>query len=109
MQELPGVSATVLRDALRSSGYPLSPLVEGVRQDSLDELERTLLALLGEYESSDHDRKRAVREIVITARQHCQWTVAKHPEKTEALLWLRTWLENPPLFPEWAALRRRML
>jgi hypothetical protein len=38
---------------------------------------------------------------VITARDHAKWT-----HKDENLLWLTTWLENPPLFPAWSRLRK---
>lgn len=76
-------------------------MVDGVRQSNLEELESTLLALLAEYESGDAAHRRAVRKLVITAKDHAKWT-----SKQENLLWLTTWLENPPLFPAWARLRR---
>jgi len=76
-------------------------MVEGVRQSNLGALELSLLALLVEYESGDAAHKRAVRKLVITARDHAKWT-----HKAENLLWLTTWLENPPLFPVWARLRK---
>ena len=76
-------------------------MVEGVRQSNLGALELSLLALLVEYESGDAAHKRAVRKLVITARDHAKWT-----HKEENLLWLTTWLENPPLFPAWALLRK---
>lgn len=106
-----GVDPAKLRAPLRESGASLSPMVEGVRQDGLADLERTLDALAREYEAGDAMRRRAVRAEVILARQHAVWAARaaaaeKLAEKEEALLWLRTWLENPPLFPAWAALRR---
>lgn len=94
------ISETYLRKLLRDSGVPLAPMVEGVRQSNLGALELSLLALLAEYESGDAAHKRAVRKLVITARDHAKWT-----GKEENLLWLSTWLENPPLFPAWARLR----
>jgi hypothetical protein len=96
------VSDAYLRRLVRDSGVALVPLVEGVRQEDLAALERTLLALLAE------DR-RAARRLVIEARQHAQWAVSKHPEKQEMILWMRTWLENPDIFPAWVALRKRVL
>ena len=39
------ISNTYLKKLLRDSQHPLHPLVEGVRQDSMEELERTLLGL----------------------------------------------------------------
>jgi hypothetical protein len=82
----------------------LDPTVEGVRQDSLESLERTLSALAAEYAKAGPERKKAIRGIAIEARRHAEWA-----KRAESELWIRTWLENPPLFPVWAALRRRAL
>lgn len=102
--ELAPVSESYLRKLLRESGVPLAPMVDGVRQSNLDELESSLLALLAEYESGDAASRRLVRELVITAKDHARWT-----HKEENLLWLTTWLENPPLFPAWLRLRKNIL
>lgn len=103
-----------LRKPLRACGLPLSPMVEGVRQESLAELERSLNALAEHYAASEPLRRRAIRAEVQVARQHAEWAArAAHAEtrddKQEVLLWLRTWLENPPLFPAWAGLRKSKL
>jgi hypothetical protein len=98
------VSETYLRKLLRDSVVPLAPMVDGVRQSNLGTLELSLLALLFEYESGDAAQQRAVRKLVITAKDHARWT-----RKRENLLWLTTWLENPPLFPAWARLRRNTI
>jgi hypothetical protein len=95
------ISESYLRQLLRESGAPLTPMVEGVRQSNLGALELSLLALLAEYESGDAVRKRAVRQLVIAAKDRAKWT-----HKEENILWLTTWLENPPLFPAWARLRK---
>jgi hypothetical protein len=79
-------------------------MVEGVRQGTLDELESSLLALLDEFERGDANRRSAVRRLVITAKDHARW--AKRAEKEEMILWLLTWLENPPVFRDWVRLRR---
>jgi hypothetical protein len=102
-EALQPVSENYLRKLLRDSGVPLAPMVEGVRQSNLGALELSLLALLVEYESGDAAHRRAVRKLVITARDHAKWT-----HKEENLLWLTTWLENPPLFPAWARLRKEL-
>ena len=95
------VSENYLRKLLRESGAALAPLVEGVRQASLDQLEASLIAMLAEYENGDTARRQAVRRLVITAKDHARWA-----RKEETLLWLTTWLENPPVFREWVKLRR---
>jgi hypothetical protein len=102
--EFPEVSSKTLRDALRESGLPLAPLVEGARQETLESLERTLLALLDEYEQGDRLRQRQVRDAVILAKQH-----ATFAHRDEVVLWARTWLENPPLFRSWVELRKRAI
>ena len=106
------ISESYLRKLLRSSGVPLTPLVEGVRQGTLDELQASLLTLLVEYEEGNKTRRNAVRRLVITAKDHARWAV-RNPElkadKEEMILWMTTWLENPPLFPGWVRLRRVLL
>jgi hypothetical protein len=102
-----------LRKLLRSSGYTLSAFVEGVRQDDLETLERTLVALAAEYEASEGDRARAIRREVITAKDHARFasrrakTAERRAEKEEMLLWMMVWLENPAVFATWVKLRRR--
>jgi len=108
--DLAPVSGSYLRRLLRESGVPLSPLVEGVRQETFDALESSLLNLLNEYESGDVARRGSVRRVVIEAKDHARWA-ARRPErraeKEEMALWMLTWLENPPLFPQWVRLRRQ--
>lgn len=104
VEELGPITESYLRKLLRDTGVPLTPMVDGVRQSNLEELESTLLALLAEYESGDAAYRLAVRKLVITAKDHARW---RH--KAENALWLTTWLENPALFPAWARLRRQTI
>ena len=94
------ISDSTFRKILRESGIPLSPLVEGVRQDNLEDLERTLLQLLDELPRS--------RQAVITAKDHARMAERRSPTpaRQEAILWMTIWLENPPLFRDWLALRK---
>ena len=106
------ISESYLRKLLRESGVPLASMVEGVRQGSFDELEASLARLLAEYESGDAAQRTGVRRLVITAKEHARWAARKSREpadKEEMTLWMVTWLENPPLFPEWVRLRRGLL
>jgi hypothetical protein len=108
--ELDPVSGSYLRRLLRESGVPLSPLVEGVRQESFDALESSLLNLLTEYESGDMAMRTTIRRLVIESKDHARWAARKsdkRAEKQEMALWMLTWLENPPLFPRWVKLRRQ--
>jgi hypothetical protein len=108
--ELAPISAPYLRRLLRESGRPLSPLVEGVRQSSLAELERTLCALAEEYARASADLRRSIRRLVIIARDHAR-LAARRPGastvKLEMILWMHTWLENPDAFALWVDLRKK--
>jgi hypothetical protein len=111
-QRLAPVSESYLRKLVRAVGRPMAPIIEGVVQDSFDDLERTLAALQVEYEVSDPERKRAIRKSVITAKDHAFFALKRmQPEderresKEEMLLWMRTWLENPSVFSTWLTLR----
>jgi hypothetical protein len=104
----PGSDA-YLRRLLRESGISLAPLVEGVRQESFQVLESSLMKLLHEYATGHRARQLGIRRLVIDARAHARWAARKEDsraEKQEMMLWMLTWLENPPLFPEWVRLRR---
>jgi hypothetical protein len=111
LAELSGISPGYLRRLLRESGVPLGPLVEGVRQETFEALESSLLNLLKEYESSDAARRQSIRRLVIEAKDHARFA-ARKPERTlekeEMALWMLTWLENPPLFPQWVQIRRKI-
>lgn len=107
--ELAPISETYLRDLLRDCGLPLHPLIEGVRQDTPENLERTLLQLENQYSAGDREIKRACRALVIRAKDHARFALAKKPEKEEMILWMMTWLENPSAFPLWLDLRKRAL
>ncbi len=105
LADLSPIKEATLRRLLRESDWPLSPLVEGVRQDTADNLERTLTALASQYE---HNPTQA-RQAVLIARQHAEWNLRRNPDdaaRQETLLWLRTWLENPVVFETWVRLRR---
>jgi hypothetical protein len=108
--DLAPISGSHLRRLLRESGVPLAPLVEGVRQESFDALESSLLSFLEEYERADVAGRTSVRRVVIEAKEHARWAARnpeKRTEKQEMALWMLTWLENPPLFPQWVKLRRQ--
>jgi hypothetical protein len=107
--DLAPISGSHLRRLLRESGVPLAPLVEGVRQETFEALESSLLNLLAEYERGDLAARTSVRRLVIEAKDHARWAARKtekRAEKEEMALWMLTWLENPPLFPQWVKLRR---
>ena len=108
-EALAPISDSHLRKLLRDSGARLSPMVAGVRQANFDDLEASLTALLDEYENGEARRRTAVRKLVITAKDHARWASKSNlaaSNKPEMILWMLTWLENPPVFREWVKLRR---
>jgi hypothetical protein len=101
------VSEDYLRDLLRRSGARLAPMVEGVRQDDLVHLRRTLAALAVEYAARPAD----ARKLVIRAKERGK-LAARHARdgesraaREEMVRWMLVWLENPPAFDLWAGIR----
>lgn len=103
---------------LRQTGIPLAPMVEGVRQDSLESLDRTLLNLLDEYETAqqagDSRRQHEIRRLVILAKDHAKMAAraaqgTRQRDKIEMVLRMLTWLENPGVFRQWIRLRNATL
>ena len=78
-------------------------MVEGVRQDSLAELERTLGQMKDEP---------ACRALVLTAKEHARLSLrsakTERAAKLEMITWMTVWLETPELFRQWLALRKRV-
>ena len=106
------VSENYLRKLVRNCGVPLHPMVEGVRQATFEDLEASLLRLLEEYQHGHAARRMAVRRLVITAKDHARLAARsqqKREDKQEMLLWLTTWLENPPVFADWVKIRRDIM
>jgi hypothetical protein len=117
-ERLAPVSDGYLRGLLRDCGLPLDPVVEGIRQDSFDELERTLLAIGEEYsralEAGDRERAASCRGAVITGKEHARLAARRRgasqeisARKEEMAAWMLIWLENPAIFPAWLALRKK--
>lgn len=110
------VSQAYLRKLLREAGARMSPMVEGVRQEDFEVLERSLLALQEVYSRAlsegQRERAKACRKLVIAAKDHARWlarrakTEQQRAIKTEMADWILVWLENPPLFAQWLRLRK---
>ncbi len=117
-ERLAPISGAYLQKLVRASGFPMDPVVEGVRQDSLEELERTLTGIGEEYakavESGDAARAAGCRQAVITGKEHARLAAHRRgvaPEaralKEEMAAWMLLWLENPAIFPTWLSLRKK--
>jgi hypothetical protein len=107
----PNIKERTLRQALRESSLKLDPIVEGVRQDSLQELARTLTALQHEYQAAtgNRDRMQRIRSLVIESKTHARFASRRKPEKQEMIEWMLVWLRDPSLFDTWVRLRLRSL
>ena len=108
------ISEGYLRQLLRASGRPLAPLVDGVRQESFEQLRSSLIALAEVYGAGDPQTARCSRRLVIEAKDHARWATRspktspeKKAEKEEMISWMLTWLENPAVFSTWVRLRDR--
>jgi len=101
-----GASKAYLRRLLREMPVRLHPLVEGVRQDGLENLSRTLTGLSEVYAVEPKES----RECVLESKRHAQILLAKTPGEAwrkVVLLHLNTWLENPSIYPVWSRLQKQ--
>jgi hypothetical protein len=117
-ERLAPISDAYLQKLVRASAIPMDPVVEGVRQDSFEELERTLTGIGEAYakalESGDTARAASCRQAVITSKEHAHLAARRRgvaPEtrafKAEMAAWMLLWLENPAIFPTWLSLRKK--
>lgn len=114
------VSESYLRDLLRATGLPFEQPYAGVTQHTFEELQESLVELgqvyAGAVAAGDRARARHCRRQVIAARDRASY-LARNPrtaperkaEKEEMARWMLVWLENPEVFPAWAAARKRAI
>jgi hypothetical protein len=104
-----------LREVADELQIKLSPLVEGIRQDGFESLERTLRAM-GEHYAARPESRQECRRLVIESKEHAQFAERRFDRdgdaeardvKREMILWMRVWLDDPALFGTWLELRRR--
>ncbi len=95
--ELAPISESYLRRLLRASGVPMTPEVEGVRQEDFAALERTLLA------TTDPAAVRLAKRHAELARRSPR---ANQAVKTEMIEWMRVWLETRDAFAVWVKRRK---
>ncbi|MEO8596810.1 MAG: hypothetical protein ABI759_26055 [Candidatus Solibacter sp.] len=118
MMRLAPVSESYLRDLLRATGIPFDQPYSGIRQHTFEELEESLLSMLGVYREStaggNRDRARYCRRQVIAAKDRArflagnpQTATEKRAGKEEMAQWMLVWLENPEVFPAWVEARKK--
>ena len=114
------VSESYLRDLLRDTGLPFEQPFAGVRQHTLEELEASLEEMRQVYAAAvaagDRERARYCRRQVIAAKDRAKFlagnprtSAEKRAQKEEMAQWMLVWLDNPEVFPAWAAARKRAL
>ncbi len=108
---LPDVSETTLRQC----EVPIESPWEGVHQHTLDELERSLLALSAVYDARPDLRDYCRREV-IAAKDRARGAARSsrvEPErrelKAEMVDWMLVWLGDPRMFSAWAGARRAVM
>jgi hypothetical protein len=118
IERLAPVSEGYLRHLLAETGIPVEQPFAGVRQQSFEELERSLIEMEEVYSrarsSGDRGRAQFCRNVVIQAKDHAR-LAARSPkvspekklEKEEMIRWMLVWLENPGVFAAWVRLRKK--
>ncbi len=120
LRHLAPVSESYLRDLIRASDLPFDQPFAGIRQHTLEELERSLLEMLQVYSAAvstgNRERARYCRRQVIGAKDRARFLATnagtpleKRQLKEEMVQWLLVWLENPEVFPFWAEARKQIL
>ncbi len=103
-------SESTVRDALAELPVPVEQPFAGVGTKTLEELERSLIAMAASYPSA----RRECREVVIAAKDRTRFaagnakaTPEKRALKAEMVEWMLVWLGDPAMFPAWVELRKR--
>ena len=118
LTKLAPVSESYLRDLLRATGLPFEQPYAGIRQHTLEELEESLAGMLAVYSDAlaggNRERARYCRRQVIAAKDRARFLAndshaapEKRAQKEEMVEWMLVWLENPEIFPDWVAARKR--
>jgi hypothetical protein len=113
--ELRAELSDISESTIRSAGVPISAPWKGIAVHSIEELEASLREFSTVYEHR-LDLRRYCRDEVIAAKDRARWAslsprVDEHKRelKTEMVVWMLVWLDDPAVFPVWAQLRRNAL
>ncbi len=120
LRSLTPVSESYLRELVHATGLPFDQPFAGIRQHTFEELEQSLCEMQQIYAEAvaagDRDRARYCRRQVIAAKDRARYSsqnrrtaAEKRAQKEEMVQWMLVWLENPAVFPAWAAIRKRTL
>ena len=102
-----------LREWLAEAEIPVDQPYRGVETKTMDALEASLLAMTELYERAA-DARKACRAIVIAAKDRTRFAsknqkvdAGKRALKADMVDWMLVWLDDPTMFPAWAAARKR--
>jgi hypothetical protein len=107
-------SETSLREWLAEAGIPVDQPYRGVETKSIETLEDSLAAMTELYVGIP-DRRRACRATVIATKDRARFASKnqkaepdKRALKAEMVEWMLVWLDDPAMFPAWAAARKKV-
>lgn len=112
---VPKLSPDDLQRVLIPAGIEVSAPWAGVRQHTLDELERSLKAFAQVYAARE-DLRGFCRRVVIRAKDRAKLAARnarlsedKRLLKAEMAEWMLVWLGDPAMFEAWRELRVRRI
>lgn len=113
--ELKASLPDISESTIRASGVPIAQPWRGLSQHTLIELETSLLEMSETY-AARPGLRRYCRDQVISAKAHARFIASNHKVeearrrlKSEMVEWMLVWLDDPAMFPAWAAMRRQRL
>jgi hypothetical protein len=102
-----------LRDWLQEAGLPVEQPYRGVETKTLASLQDSLAAMTELY-LRDAAFRKVCRSTVIAAKDRTRFASRnlkvdpkKRALKAEMVNWMLVWLDDPGMFPTWAAIRRQ--
>jgi hypothetical protein len=107
-------SESSLREWLADAGIPVDQPYRGVETKTMEALEESLVAMTELYAGA-LDRRKACRATVIASKDRTRFASKnqkvepdKRALKAEMVEWMLVWLDDPALFPAWAAIRKKV-
>jgi hypothetical protein len=103
-----------LREWLADVGLPVDQPYRGVESKTLEALQASLTSMAELYQHDPALRKHC-RATVIAAKDRTRFAsknqkvdAVKRALKSEMVEWMLVWLDDPAMFPAWAAIRQRV-
>jgi hypothetical protein len=107
-------SESSLREWLADAGIPVDQPYRGVETKTMEALEQSLVAMTELYVGVP-DARGVCRATVIASKDRTRFASKnqkvesdKRALKAEMVEWMLVWLDDPAMFPAWAAIRRKV-